>query len=329
MLQGWGIGVVIPARNESSHIGGVLSTIPSFVDHVVVIDDGSNDGTGNIAITTECCAEITLIRLNGLGVGNAIDNGHQKLIEIFGDSKFVSAVMAGDGQMDADDLESLVDGVISGKADHIKGDRSIHHEGLRNMPLIRRLATVLLSFFTSLAAGQRISDPQCGYTATSDIVLRNWNWNNSWSGYGYPNYWIIQLAKYGWKISHHPVRAIYRDETSGINNISFFFKVGLMMAVEHHIRNLYWLFSRKVSPHTIFAFISYYIGWIALIPGISTDLERTLVERGIPIYLIVIFTWSCAHIFDRMAVVVKQELRISFEQSSENNYSRGVINAST
>jgi len=310
MLQGWGIGVVIPARNESDHIGRVLSTIPPFVDHVVVIDDGSSDGTGEIASSTKCSAEVTIITLEGLGVGNAIDTGHQKLIQIFADSKFVSAVMAGDGQMDPDDLEGLVGNVISGKGEHIKGDRFLHRDGLREMPIIRRLATILLSFFTTLAAGQTITDPQCGYTATSDTVLRNWNWSKSWKGYGYPNYWLIQLAKHGWKIEHHPVRAIYEDQTSGINSISFFFKVGLMMVIQHHIRNFSWLFSRHVSATTIFACISYCIGWIALIPGISTDLERSLVERGIPIMLIVIFAWLCAHLFDRMAVVVKQGLRV-------------------
>ena len=199
--------------------------------------------------------------------------------------------MAGDGQMDPDDLEGLVGNIISGKCEHVKGDRSAHDDGLRKMPLIRRLATTLLSFFTTLAAGQTISDPQCGYTATNGTVLRKWNWKRSWKGYGYPNYWLIQLAKHGWKIKHHPVRAIYEDQTSQINNIYFFFKVGLMMTIEHHTRNLSWLFSRKVSPHTIFACISYFIGWMALIPGISTDLERSLVERGIPIVIIVILAW--------------------------------------
>jgi hypothetical protein len=63
----------------------------------------------------------------------------------------------------------------------------------------------------------------------------------------------------------------------------------------------------------MFAFISYYIGWMALIPGISTDLERALVDRGTPIVIIVLFAWLCAHLFDRMAVVVKQKLRIDIE----------------
>lgn len=322
MLDGWNIGVVIPARNESKHIEQVITTIPSFVDHVVVIDDGSSDGTGQIAVNAESDCQLTLITLQGLGVGNAIDTGHQKLLEVFSDSKFVSAVMAGDGQMDADDLEGLVKSVISGRGDHVKGDRSIHPDGLKKMPLLRRIASLILTLFTTLAAGQKISDPQCGFTATNGDVLRDWNWSRSWKGYGYPNYWLIQLARHGWRIAHHPVRAIYEDEKSAINNISFFFKVGLMMSIEHHIRNFSWLFSVKVSPHTLLAFVSYCVGWIALIPGISTDLERTLVERNIPLFVIVMSAWFCAHIFDRMAVVVKQQQRVSNSHAENNSQIR-------
>ena len=93
MYQGMSIGVVIPARNEIEHIGGVLDTIPDFVDKVVVVDDGSTDGTGELVKNAE------LVRLEGEGVGAAIDNGHQKLLEII-EGEFISVVMAGDGQMD-------------------------------------------------------------------------------------------------------------------------------------------------------------------------------------------------------------------------------------
>ena len=48
MYQGMSIGVVIPARNEAEHLPTVLSGIPSFVDKVVVVDDGSTDGSSNL-----------------------------------------------------------------------------------------------------------------------------------------------------------------------------------------------------------------------------------------------------------------------------------------
>ena len=76
MFEGVQVGVVIPARNESEHLPNVLATIPDFVDKVVVIDDGSTDGTGDLA------SDVELVRLEGLGVGAAIDAGHQFLLPI-------------------------------------------------------------------------------------------------------------------------------------------------------------------------------------------------------------------------------------------------------
>ena len=116
MYDGMMVGVVIPARNEAEHLGEVLSTIPDFVDKVVVVDDGSNDGTGNLVTIEE------LVTLTGEGVGAAIDAGHKRLLELF-DQDFVSVVIAGDGQMDPADMENLITPVIEGKVHHSKGKR--------------------------------------------------------------------------------------------------------------------------------------------------------------------------------------------------------------
>ena len=53
MYDGMMVGVVIPARNEAEHLTEVLSTIPDFVDKVVVVDDGSTDGTGKLVSNEE------------------------------------------------------------------------------------------------------------------------------------------------------------------------------------------------------------------------------------------------------------------------------------
>ena len=161
MYEGWKVGVVIPARNEAEHISAVLNTIPKFVDRVVVVDDGSSDGTGELS------QDADLLRLEGEGVGAAIDRGHQHLLEVF-DKKFISVVMAGDGQMDPSDMENLISPIINGDTHHSKGER-LDRAG--KMPILRRFGTFLLSILTSLACGQSISDPQCGYTATSSTVL--------------------------------------------------------------------------------------------------------------------------------------------------------------
>ena len=251
MYEGVMVGVVIPARNEEEHLPGVLSTIPEFVDKVVVVDDGSTDGTSSLVGNAD------LVQLEGLGVGAAIDAGHQFLLNNF-NSDFISVVMAGDGQMDPNDMESLLKPIVKKNAHHVKGER-LDRAG--KMPIYRRFGTFLLAILTTLACGRTVRDPQCGYTATSSEVLKNWNWDISWKGYGYPNWWLMRLSEMGFQISHIPVKAIYDGQKSGIKLSTFFPKVSLMLLIGLHtriIRNT--RYSRSIF--LIGTWITYVLGWI-------------------------------------------------------------------
>ena len=251
MYQGVGIGVVIPARNEAEHLPGVLAGIPSFVDKVVVVDDGSTDGTGDMAGDAE------LVRLNGEGVGAAIDSGHQHLLEIM-DTDFISVVMAGDGQMDPADMKDLIEPIVNRKAHHAKGER-LDRAG--KMPIYRRVGTFILSILTTLACGQNIRDPQCGYTATSSQVLKSWNWEKSWKGYGYPNWWLMGLSERGWRIAHVPVKAIYEGQRSGIKVSTFLPKVALMLLIGLHNR-IFRNTLNNPSLALVITWATYIAGWI-------------------------------------------------------------------
>lgn len=250
MYKGMHVAVVIPAKDEEEHIGNVLSTIPEFVDRVVVVDDGSKDNTAKFVKNAD------LIQLEGDGVGAAIDAGHQHLLRVLEDD-FISVVMAGDGQMDPDDMESLLEPIISGKAHHVKGER-LDRAG--KMPLIRRFGTLLLSLLTTLACGQSIRDAQCGYTATSSIVLQSWNWDKSWKGYGYPNWWLMKLSEEGWKVAHSPVKAIYEGQKSGIRLYSFLPKVSLMLLLGLHLRIIRNTLSKPTFPIAI-VWTTYVLAW--------------------------------------------------------------------
>ena len=251
MYDGMMVGVVIPARNEAEHLSEVLSTVPDFVDKVVVVDDGSTDGTGELAVDVE------LVTLAGEGVGAAIDAGHQRMLELF-DQDFVSVVIAGDGQMDPSDMKNLISPIIKGNAHHSKGER-LDRAG--KMPVYRRIGTFLLAILTSLACGQNISDPQCGYTATSSKVLKTWDWERSWKGYGYPNWWLMQLSENGWRISHVPVRAIYSGQKSGIKVSSFLPKVSVMLLIGLHLRIIRNTI-KKPSIVLVITWASYLAGWL-------------------------------------------------------------------
>lgn len=308
MLDNHHIAVVVPARDEEEHITNVIETLPDYVDMVVIVNDGSQDATHERAQHANSPCELVILNNGGKGVGSAIDCGHRYLLEHL-PKPFVSGVMAGDGQMNPDDLRSVVQPIVNGHADHVKGNRRAHEEGYNLMPAARRRATKILGFVTTLASGQPIEDPQCGFTATSSSVLESWDWQRSWKGYGYPNYWLINLSRHGWRIAHVPVESIYKNETSGIKALPFFSNVGLMMAIEHHRRNLAWLKPRNLTPHSLFALLAYGLGWSAFLPWFSNDLEAELAGRGVPLLLVGVFFWYMAHIFDRMAVRMHRELR--------------------
>ena len=309
MLGDWRVGVVIPAKNEQDFIEDVISGLPDFVDCVVVVNDGSTDNTRNI-VEQNCqkSEKITLLNKSGVGVGAAIDAGHQQMRELLSEP-FVSAVMAGDGQMNPEDLASVVKPIINGQADYVKGNRFIEQNGPKNMPRIRIIASMILGFFTTLAAGRRVTDPQCGFTAISHHVIQEWSWEKSWRGYGYPNYWLIELSKKSFRVIEVPVKCIYGAEKSGIKMLPFFISVGFMMAVMHHKRCLAMLFSRSVTPHTLLSFMAYVIGWVALIPGVTTDLESALTDGFISTIFFVLVCWASAHVFDRLSVRMRTELR--------------------
>ena len=287
-MGGHTIGIVIPARNEEAHIGRVLETLPTFVDHAIVIDDGSTDATYNRANSASSEAKVTILQTTGLGVGAAIDLGHQHLLKTI-EHPFVSVVMAGDGQMDPKDLSAVLQPILDDEADYVKGNRMSTSSDIEQMPRKRRRASRILAWLTTLASGRVVTDPQCGFTATSSQLLRQWNWERSWKGYGYPNYWLIHLSSQGWRVRDVPVKAVYGQEQSGIQPLRFFLSVGAMMTIEHHRRAFKHLFS---STWMMLSFLFYISGYALAIVAV----QQPIALLGLP------FAWWIAHRLDRLAM---------------------------
>jgi len=241
----WKVCVVMPARNEAEHIRDAVSGLPDWVDRVVVVDDGSNDNTSELALD----AGAKVIHSEGIGVGGAIAAGYQHLLASEISGRWCAVVMAGDGQMDPIDLPTLIEPIMSGNADFVTGDRSAHPEGLIAMPLRRRMGTWWLRHLTNMATGLEIHDPQCGYTACSDRMLQSWDWSGNWNGYGYPNWWLLRCVEQGFAVAEVPVRAIYEGQSSGIRILTFLPKVSGMLLLGLFSRGSGWylLGQRRIS----------------------------------------------------------------------------------
>lgn len=284
MFGGRRVAVVMPARDEAEHIAAAIDSIPDWVDAVLVIDDGSVDGTGDIARAHERSNWSPLVlRTDGLGVGGAISTGYRMLSDLVDSNllppgDWAAVVMAGDAQMDGDDMPSLLSGL--NRVPFVKGDRFSHPEGLGKMPLRRRLGSRILSLLTGLATGRTVRDPQCGYTAVRLSDVRRWGWVHQWSGYGYPNWWLLKLAERSIPFEEAPVRSVYRTETSGIRVRRFLPKISALLFAGLWRRGIGWYVLRGVDKSGSRASLaissaiscSWFGAWIALVgmPVVAT-----------------------------------------------------------
>ncbi len=214
MLHGQRITVVVPAYNTGARVARVIATLPAFVDACVAVDDASHDDTAaHLAACRDPRLEVVRHGENR-GVGAAIATGYLRALAHGAD---LVAVMAGDGQMDPDDLEALAAPVALGRADYAKGNRLSHPDCARVMPLTRWAGNVALSAMTRAATGlDHVGDSQCGYTVVSRRVLERLDVARLWSRYGYPNHLLGALAHAGLRVVDVTVRPIYADERSGV-----------------------------------------------------------------------------------------------------------------
>jgi glycosyltransferase involved in cell wall biosynthesis len=169
MLKGRRIAVVVPAFNEDRKIAHTLRSIPGFVDHVIVVDDASQDATGRLARRSQRRGLEVLSHEHNLGVGAAIATGYAAAFAAGAD---ITVVMAGDRQMDPADLSALTEPVLLGRADYAKGNRFAWPGVYHVMPPSRAFGNVVLSYLTRLASGYgHVFDSQCGYTAANRRAL--------------------------------------------------------------------------------------------------------------------------------------------------------------
>ena len=230
MYRSKSICVVVPAHNEETQIGKVLKTMPDYVDKIVVVDDASTDKT--VQVVKRCLPEddrfVLVQHDTNMGVGGAIVSGYKWALENRCD---VTAVMAGDGQMDPSDLESIIAPVAREETDYTKGNRLFYGDAWKMIPHHRYLGNSFLSLFTKAASGYwHIADSQSGYTAISLLALKRIDLDTIYKDYGMPNDLLIKLNIYDFRIRDIHIRPVYHiGEKSGIKLSRVIPKISLLL----------------------------------------------------------------------------------------------------
>jgi glycosyltransferase involved in cell wall biosynthesis len=153
----------IPCYNEAKTIGSVVLKAKQYVDEVVVIDDGCTDDTVNVATI----AGATVLRHGGnKGYGAAI----QSCFQYARDHGFdVMTILDGDGQHDADQIQTVMQPVLAENVDISIGSRFVDGNG-HNVPRYRRFGIGVLTGLTNAGSpddSYRLTDGQSGFRTYS------------------------------------------------------------------------------------------------------------------------------------------------------------------
>ena len=275
MLENKTVAVVIPAHDEEKLIGATISGVPGFVDRIVVVDDRSKDGTA-AAVEALNDPRVELIRHErNQGVGAAIVTGYKRARD---EGIDVTAVMAGDNQMDPADLERLVVPVARGEVDYAKANRLFTGQAWDLIPRTRYLGNAVLSLLTKVASGYwHVADSQTGYTAISLEYLRLLDLDRIYKGYGMPNDMLVHLNIWNARVRDFPSRPIYNvGERSGIRLRKVVPRISWLLLKGFFFRMREKYVIRDFHPLVFFYFLGFLMTTLGLALGIVEVVLRLM-----------------------------------------------------
>jgi glycosyltransferase involved in cell wall biosynthesis len=209
------IGVIIPTYKCKNQIMWVLANIREEVTRIYVIDDCCPEGTGTF-VKENCKDPRVGVYINSVnqGVGGATIAGY---IQSIRDGMDIAVKIDGDGQMDPALLKQFVSPIINGSADYTKGNRFSKIENIRQMPRVRVLGNLALSFITKASTGYwKILDPNNGYTAIHVRVLAQLDLCKISRRYFFESDMLFRLGLVGAKVQDMPMASKYADEVSNL-----------------------------------------------------------------------------------------------------------------
>jgi glycosyltransferase involved in cell wall biosynthesis len=278
MLDGKTVAVVVPAYNEERLIIETLAGIPAFVDRVFVVDDRSRDETPQRARETGDPRVEVIVHTENRGVGAAIVTGYKRARD---ERMDVTAVMAGDNQMDPAELEMFCAPVARGELDYAKANRLVSGQAWELIPRNRYLGNAMLSLLTKIASGYwHVADSQAGYAAISLPMLDQLDLDRIYQRYGFPNDLLVHLNVWNARVRDVPSRPVYGvGEQSGIKLHSVVPRISwlLVKAFFWRLREKYVI--RDFHPLVFFYVLGFLMTLFGLGLGIAEVVLRILGER--------------------------------------------------
>jgi glycosyltransferase involved in cell wall biosynthesis len=196
------LSVIIPAYNEEHTIESVLHALVKVlpnVHEVIVVDDGSTDRTAEIArefARVFACVQVIRTHQNegktaALRTGFAISTGD------------IVMVQDADLEYDPEDIPTLIEPIVAGKADVVYGSRFLVKRATRVLYFRHYLANKTLTFLSNLLTDMNFSDVETGYKAFRGEIIRKMVIKSR--GFGFEIEVTAKVAKLGCRVYEVPI----------------------------------------------------------------------------------------------------------------------------
>ncbi len=209
---------IIPAYNEEVALGSIILRTLQYVDEVIIVNDGSDDKTVDVAKLAG--AEI-INHATNLGKGEALKSGFSAI----GDADVVVTIDA-DGQHNPDEIPSLIKPIIEDGADLVNGSRYMNGPE-ENTPAYRRVGQQVLDNATNISAGIKVTDSQSGFRAFSPEACKVFRFYDT--GFGIESEMLVDVAEAGLKIVEVPITVRYDVDGSTKNPVTH--GVGVLLKI--------------------------------------------------------------------------------------------------
>lgn len=241
--------VIIPTYNERENIVSIVHAVFNLKQgyHVLVIDDGSPDGTAEVVkqLMTEFSGQLFLEERKGkLGLGTAYIHGFKWCLER--DYQFIFEMDA-DFSHDPNDLERLYHACKNEGADLAVGSRYVKGGKTENWPLDRQLYSRGGALYTKLLTWMPVQDPTAGFVCYKREVLEAINFDMiSFVGYAFQIEMKFAAWKLGFKIKEVPIT--FRDRKVGVSKMNKgIIKEGVLGVISIQWQSLFKDYHRRLK----------------------------------------------------------------------------------
>lgn len=202
------IVVVIPCYNEEVSIGSVVLLSKYYTDNIVVIDDGSDDKTTEVArLAGAKVIRHAVNRGKGAGIKNAFTYAKNVDADIL-------VLLDGDGQHNPDEIPLLIEPILKGEADMVNGSRFLVKAG-NEVPNYRRVGQEVLTLLTNLASRRKVTDSQNGFRAFSRKTFDSFSFAQA--GMGIESEMLIEAMRANHRVKEIQINVRYDVAGSTLN----------------------------------------------------------------------------------------------------------------